>query len=66
MKQNAGTIDRMLRVLFGAILVLLSVQGTLGYWGYLGVLPIITGLIGFCPAYPILGINTCTIKKPSE
>jgi hypothetical protein len=62
MKANAGTIDRALRVIAGLALVGLTAAGTLPVWGYIGAVPLLTGLIGFCPLYPILGINTCSKK----
>ncbi|HRH89701.1 MAG TPA: DUF2892 domain-containing protein [Rubrivivax sp.] len=62
MKTNEGTIDRVLRVLVGLVLIGLTLAGTIGAWGWIGVLPIVTGLIGWCPAYTLLGIGTCPIK----
>ena len=63
MKANVGTIDRVLRILAGIILIALAATGTVGIWGYIGVVPLLTGLFRFCPAYPLLGINTCGMKK---
>lgn len=63
MKTNEGTIDRALRVIAGLILVVLAATGTVGVWGWIGIMPLLTGAIGFCPAYTILGINTCPMKK---
>ncbi len=63
MKTNEGTIDRALRVIAGLALVALTVSGTIGAWGWIGVVPLVTGLIGICPAYSILGLNTCPMKK---
>ena len=63
MKCNEGTIDRVLRVIVGLVLVGLTVTGTIGVWGWIGVVPVLTGLIGFCPAYTILGFSTCPMKK---
>ena len=60
---NEGKIDRVLRVGVGLTLVLLAFLGVLSPLGYLGFLPILTGSLGWCPAYSILGINTCGIKK---
>jgi Protein of unknown function (DUF2892) len=62
MKTNEGTIDRVLRVLAGLVLIALTLTGTIGVWGWIGVVPIATGLIGWCPAYTLLGINTCPMK----
>lgn len=62
LKVNEGTVDRTLRVLLGVALVALAV--TKGWmWAYIGVVPILTGAMGICPLYSLLGINTCGIKK---
>ena len=63
MKTNEGTIDRALRVIAGLVLIALAATGTVGVWGWIGIMPLLTGAIGFCPAYTILGINTCPLKK---
>lgn len=59
MSKNVGGIDRVLRILVGLVLIGLAVTGTVGWWGYLGAVPLLTGLIGWCPAYLPLGIKTC-------
>ncbi|MGE8503159.1 DUF2892 domain-containing protein [Pseudomonas berkeleyensis] len=59
MNANVGTLDRSLRIAAGLILIALSLGGVIGPWGWLGVLPLATGILRFCPAYPLLGINTC-------
>jgi hypothetical protein len=63
MKVNEGTVDRGLRVAAGLVLIGLAATGTVGVWGWIGVLPLATGLIGWCPAYSLLGVNTCGLKK---
>jgi NADH:ubiquinone oxidoreductase subunit 4 (subunit M) len=63
MKCNSGTIDRALRVVAGLALIALAATGVVGMWGYIGVVLVLTGAIGFCPAYTLLGCNTCGIKK---
>jgi hypothetical protein len=63
MKVNEGTIDRALRVIAGLVLVTLAATGTVGAWGWIGLLPLLTGAIGFCPAYAIFGMSTCPMKK---
>jgi Inner membrane protein YgaP-like, transmembrane domain len=63
MKINEGAIDRVLRVVVGLALIGLSATGTVGVWGYIGVVPLLTGLAGICPAYAIFGISTCPMKK---
>ncbi|OSM00024.1 YgaP family membrane protein [Magnetofaba australis] len=59
MNCNVGGIDRILRIVAGAALIALAVMGIVGPWGYIGVVPLLTGLIKFCPAYTLLGIKTC-------
>lgn len=61
MKTNVGTIDRALRTLAGIILITLAATQTIGVWGYLGIVPLLTGIFKFCPAYTLLGMNTCTV-----
>ena len=63
MKANVGTIDRALRILAGIVLIALAATGTIGLWGYIGVAAVLTGAFRFCPAYPLLGMNTCGLKK---
>ncbi len=63
MKHNAGSLDRILRIIAGLVLIGLAATGTVGLWGWIGVVPLATGLFGFCPAYTLLGINTCPMKK---
>lgn len=63
MKRNIGSIDRTLRILVGVVLILLAVTGTVGWWGWIGVVPLLTGLMSSCPAYSILGVNTCGLKN---
>ncbi|HEX5805265.1 MAG TPA: DUF2892 domain-containing protein [Macromonas sp.] len=63
MKKNVGGIDRILRIATGVTLIVLAATGTVGLWGYIGVLPLLTGSLGWCPPYSIFGINTCSMKK---
>lgn len=65
MKANVGGIDRVLRIVAGLVLIALALTGTIGVWGWIGVVPLATGLIGWCPAYPLLGMSTCKVKNPS-
>ena len=63
MKSNVGGIDKILRIAVGAGLVGATAAGLLPVWGYIGVVPLATGLMGWCPAYTLLGIKTCPMKK---
>ena len=63
MKINVGTPDRVLRVVIGLVLIALAATGTVGWWGWLGVVLLATGLFRFCPAYALLGVNTCALKN---
>lgn len=63
MKINVGTVDRVLRILAGVILITLAATQTIGVWGYIGIVPLLTGIFRFCPAYTLLGMNTCTMDK---
>lgn len=59
MKVNVGGLDRILRIILGFVLIGLMLQGIIGVWGWLGLVVMATGLFSFCPAYRLLGINTC-------
>ena len=63
MKTNEGVIDRSLRVIVGLVLIGLAATGTIGMWGYIGIIPLITGAVGMCPIYSLLGINTCPASR---
>ena len=63
MTKNVGGIDRTLRILIGLALIAGAATNTIGMWGYLGVVPLLTGLIGWCTPYAIFGFNTCSLKK---
>ncbi|MFO1115720.1 MAG: DUF2892 domain-containing protein [Beijerinckiaceae bacterium] len=60
---NEGTIDRVLRVIVGLVLVSLVFVGPQTPWGWIGIVPLLTGIIGFCPAYRLIGLSTCPVKK---
>lgn len=63
MKTNEGGIDRVVRIVAGLLLLGLMATGNIGWWGWLGIVPLATGLIGWCPAYTLLGLNTCPMKS---
>jgi len=62
MKANVGGIDKVLRIVAGLALIGAAATDVIGVWGYIGVVPLATGLLGWCPAYPLLGISTCSKK----
>jgi hypothetical protein len=63
MKLNVGGIDRILRIVVGLALVGATLAGMLPVWGWIGVVPLLTGIFKFCPAYTLLGMNTCPMEK---
>ncbi|MDD5029662.1 MAG: DUF2892 domain-containing protein [Rhodoferax sp.] len=63
MTLNVGGIDRIARIVLGLVLIGLTLTGTIGVWGWLGVVPLATGAVGWCPPYAIFGFNTCSMKK---
>lgn len=63
MKSNVGGIDRILRIVLGLALIALTLTGTIGVWGWIGLVPLATAVFGFCPLYTVLGMNTCAMKK---
>jgi Protein of unknown function (DUF2892) len=63
MTQNVGGIDRILRIVIGLGLVGAAATGYLSPWAYLGLVPLATGLMGWCPPYSLIGFSTCPMKK---
>ena len=63
MKMNEGTLDRVLRVFGGAVILALVIVGPKTPWGYLGLIPLITGMVGFCPLYALVGLSTRAAKR---
>lgn len=59
MTRNEGTVDRALRVVVGLVLIVMAVRGMYTPWTWIGVVPLATGLLGNCPLYSLLGVNTC-------
>lgn len=62
MTRNEGTIDRVARVALGVVLLVLAMRGLYTPWTWIGVVPLLTGLLGMCPLYSVLGINTCKVR----
>ncbi len=63
MTKNIGNIERIIRILGGLVLIALAATNTVGVWGWVGLVPLATGLTGWCPPYSLLGINTCKNKN---
>jgi hypothetical protein len=61
MPRNVGSIDRILRIVAGLALIALAATGTIGAWGYVGIVPLLTAFVGYCPAYSLIGLNTCPL-----
>lgn len=64
MKANVGGMDRIARIVLGLVLIALAATGTVGVWGWLGLVPLATGALGWCPPYAIFGFSTCAMKTP--
>jgi fatty acid desaturase len=62
-KTNVGTIDRIARVILGLALIALVLTGTIGVWGWIGVVPLLTAALGTCPLYTVFGWSTCPMKR---
>lgn len=63
MQQNEGNWDRIARVAVGLVLIGLAATNQIGIWGWIGVVPLATGAMGWCPLYTVLGIKTCPMKR---
>lgn len=59
MKNNVGGIDKILRIVVGVVLIGLGIAGIGAPWTFVGIVPLATGLFGWCPLYTLLGISTC-------
>jgi hypothetical protein len=66
MNVNVGSVDRVVRIVAGVALIGLAVAGTIGPWGYIGVIPLLTGFMRVCPAYSLLGIRRCSSEKAGK
>lgn len=63
MTRNEGNLDRVVRVVLGLVLLSLVFTGPQTAWGWIGIVPLVTGLVGFCPLYRIFGVSTCALKN---
>lgn len=61
--RNEGTVDRAVRVIAGLAILSLAFIGPKSPWGFIGIVPIVTGLLGSCPLYTLLGLSTCPVRK---
>jgi hypothetical protein len=62
MLQNVGAVDRVIRVVAGVALIGATLYGAIGPWGWIGIVPLATGLFRFCPVYLPFGLSTCAVK----
>ena len=65
MKANIGTLDRAIRIILGLALIALTQLGPETSWGWIGIVPLLTALLGWCPAYTLFGIRTCATRGPA-
>lgn len=63
LRANEGGMDRLVRVVVGLVLIALVFVGPQTAWGWLGIVPLTTGLVGFCPVYRLFGLNTCPARR---
>ncbi|MEA1988145.1 MAG: DUF2892 domain-containing protein [Pseudomonadota bacterium] len=60
---NVGTLDRIIRIILGLAFIAFAYTGTIGAWGYIGIIPLATGLLKWCPLYTLLGVQTCPLHE---
>ncbi len=63
---NIGLIDKSARIVIGVLLIALALFGVIGWWGWLGIVPLATAFVRFCPLYALFGISTCPLKSKDE
>lgn len=63
---NESHFDRIMRTVTGLTLVLAAATGFIGFWGWIGVVPLVTGVVGFCPIYKVFGLSSCPIPRTDE
>ena len=63
MKVNEGSADRVIRVVVGLAILSIVFVGPKSMWGLIGIIPLLTGVVGFCPLYKVLGLSTCPLSK---
>lgn len=65
LRTNEHPVERIVRVVLGIALIGLAFTGTFGAWAYVGVVPLLTGVVGSCPLYSLLGVSTCPMRQPT-
>lgn len=60
---NVGRLDQIIRVIIGILLIALAAANVIGVWGYIGIIPLATGLLRWCPLYTLLGLQTCPLHE---
>ncbi len=60
MNINVGYLDRIVRIAVGALLIILALTQVIGWWGYIGIVPLLTGVFRFCPVYSLFNISSCS------
>lgn len=63
---NVGRLDQMIRIIVGALLIIASLAGVIGAWGYIGIIPLLTGFFRWCPLYKLMGIQTCPLHESAK
>jgi len=66
MTANVGGYDRIIRIVVGVALIVAALTGLIGMWGYIGIVPLATGFMRVCPAYKLIGLNTCPLESRSN
>lgn len=66
MSTNEGLLDRVIRIILGIVLIALAVTGRWAPWGWIGVIPLLTGIVGFCGLYQLIGIKTCPAQTTAK
>ena len=66
MKCSVGRIDRVLRISVGLVLIVLAASSVIGLWGWIGIVPLATGVFKFCPMYSLQGVNTCGASRSND
>lgn len=66
LRTNEHPVERAVRGVLGIVLIGLAFTGTLGAWAYIGIVPLLTGVVGSCPLYSVLGVSTCPLRQSTS